>query len=75
VIGLPELILATMLLRMLSHTAGTPTITLESAYISSAVPDRDICEGLDAFVTALHAHEYAPVRGLGVDKRGIYIFR
>ena len=44
---------------MLSHIADTPTlIEGRKALISFVVPDRGICEGLDASVTAWHAEEY-----------------
>ena len=75
VIGLPELIFSNNALtdalpyhRYASHNAG-------KRYISSAVPDRGICEGLDTSVTAWHAHEYRyQLHDVGVDKRGRYIF-
>ena len=73
VIGPPKIILTTMPLWMLSHwhTAGTPTIRRESAYISSV----RVLTRLQQHGIPLPTPRCAPVRGLEVDKRGSYICR
>ena len=85
VIGPPELTLATMPLQVLSHTAGTLTISKgRKALLSRLQVQTEKHEGLDASVTAWRVDEYhyqpynvlqTPVLGLGVDKQGSHLRR
>ena len=66
--------LATMPLRVFSHTAGTPTIVEGRKALISLVSDRGICEGVRNHMECRRISlRCAPVRGIGVNKQKSYL--